>query len=132
VTRGDGGRRGRQAAGFEWRRRAKRGSKREDPAWSGPCGPQQIKRMCFMGLVRECGPLAILMGFEVWAASGQGYRRAGRGFLRWRCLSVSNRVSTRKQRGFAAPYIEFGPVFGHVLMECSSICTGYLIELETH
>jgi len=71
--RGDGGG-GRQAAGFELRRRAKRGSEREDPAWSGPCGPQQIKWMCFMGLVRECGPLAIPMGFDVWAASVQGYR----------------------------------------------------------
>jgi len=51
----------------------------QDPAWSGLCGPpQQIRRMCFVGPVREGGPLAILMGLEVWAASGQGYRRAGK------------------------------------------------------
>lgn len=33
-----------EAAGFEWRGRAKWGSEREDPAWSGFCGPpRQIK-----------------------------------------------------------------------------------------
>jgi hypothetical protein len=33
-----------EAAGFEWRGRAKWGSEREDPAWSGLCGPpRQIK-----------------------------------------------------------------------------------------
>ena len=35
--------------------------------------------------------------------------------------------ATRKQRGFAASSIEFGPVFGHLLMEHASVlCTGYL------
>ena len=34
---------------------------------------------------------------------------------------------TRKQRGLAAPYIEFGPMFGHLLMEHASVlCIGYL------
>jgi hypothetical protein len=32
---------------------------------------------------------------------------------------VQRIVSTRKQRGFAALYIEFGPVVGHFQMECA-------------
>jgi len=42
-------------------------------------------------------------------------------------VGVDYSACIRKQRGFAAPYIEFGPVFGHLLMEHASVlCTGYL------
>lgn len=44
AARGDGGR-GQRDFELMRRRAAKRGSEREDPTWSGPCGPKQIMQI---------------------------------------------------------------------------------------